>query len=126
MPTIEISLAVIALAFVVLVIYLLVVLNSTKKTLDQLSKVMKNVEITTVNVNQKMIAMDSLFLAISNLGDKALSATNKLKGNNAEENLDDSSFRLKSEANGRVDHLMDLLSLGVSLWKVYKNKGGSK
>lgn len=115
----EISIAVIAGAFVILVGFLIYVLISAKRTLDQLNKVMKNVEITTVNVNQKLVAMDSLFFAISNVGDKALAASSKLNEDYEE------ALVPRSEAQSRIDHLMDWLSLGANIWKVYKKKGGS-
>ncbi len=121
----EMSIAVIAAAFVVLVGFLIYVLVTTKKTLDQLNKVMKNVEITTVNVNQKLVAMDSLFLAISNVGDKALSSSNKLREDYVTEEVGGLTHQPRSEAQSRLDHLMDWLSLGANIWKVYKKKGGS-
>lgn len=131
---IEISVAVIALAFVVLVIFLVKVLISIGKTLDQVNRtlpevqeLLRSTQKTTNDVNEKLEALDAFFKAISLVGDKALSATRSFKEASEEcrtakmesftnESDNGSTSREHSEAYSRVDQVMEWVALGVKVW----------
>lgn len=94
---IEISVAVIALSFAVLVVYLILTLNSARASLEQtnqtLSKVqtqldqvskealilINNTNLITSDVHDKMKSLDSLFESIEHVGESVQQVTSSVK-----------------------------------------------
>ncbi len=105
---IEISIAVIALAFVVLVIYLVITLWSVHKTLCELRK-------TLLSAQCKMDALDPLFKATSLVGDKALECAQRWRTHKCDIDPDEQQRAAPSSKDKLVD-IVEWLALGLTLW----------
>lgn len=147
---IEISVAIIALAFAALVIYIIAVTKALKITLGQVNqtltdvrkhldeigveakKTTENVDHLSLDLNNKMEALNPVFNAISNIGDYLEQKTKTLKFEakitalkNAEaldleeEDLIDS----KTEVINKVANILELVGQSFRLWQdVHKRR----
>lgn len=124
---IEISVAIIALAFVVLVIYLIMTLKETQK-------VLKNVNLMSYDINEKVNTLNPLFKTIENVGQVLEKKTNNFK-HRALSKMDSTDYQdwvnnnepkeereAPDEVSAIVSDLVDLTSIGVRLWQTYKKR----
>lgn len=141
---IEISIAVVAVAFVVLVIFLVKVLISVCRTLDRINRTLPEVQAllretqkTTSDINSKLESLDGIFKAISLVGDKAFSTVRSFRGaSDTEESFQQESFSKEggngsvpyegSEAYTKINRVMGWLALVVNVWDTINKKGGSR
>lgn len=148
---IEISVAIIALAFVALVIYIIAVIKALKTTLGQVNqtlvdvrkhldeigsearKTTENVDHLSLDINNKMEALNPVFNAIANIGDyleqktKSLKLEAKicaLKNEEAmalEENIDESDSQTRIV--NKVANILELVGQSFRLWQdVHKRR----
>lgn len=116
---IEISIAVIALAFVILVIYLVITLNSAHKTLKQVDRTLlefhheiRGLTQTThkvaENVLQKAQSLDPIFNSLHEVG-----AVAEKRAQN---------YRLSAlqEKTDSIEQIAELAVIGLNLWQTYK------
>ena len=123
---IEISVAVIALAFVILVIYLIVITKALAVTLGQVNltlvearKVVEEAHMSAADLNRKLETLDPLFQSVENVG----------------EILENESFALKErkcvcrikveEDELNVSDFVVLADLGVRLWNKFNKRSKS-
>jgi uncharacterized protein YoxC len=134
---IEISVAVIALAFVALVIYLILTLSALRVTLTQVNqtlshgrrhldtiseeakKVMEHTNRISVNVQHKVEAFNSLFNAFANLGEVFEKKTSHFK-----ERMDEStsSHFTHHPTVEKVGTALELVGQGIRLWQKLKQR----
>ncbi len=116
---IEISVAVIAAAFVILVIYLIVLIIGLKKTLKEVNITMSEAR----HQLNKAEAFNPLFNAISHTGQILEQQAADLK-NNFFENEEEREKKKKTINNSLMASaaILELAGLGLSIWQKY-NKG---
>lgn len=130
----EISIALIAVAFVVLVIYLIGVLRSASQTLSQVNqllrdnqskisdlslesvKLLQGVNQLTEDVQVKMEDLDPLFHTVRKLGDKALYKVGGKEFRPERENLNGEQH----STNYMLGDIADFIALGLNLWMKWK------
>ncbi len=146
---IEMSMSIIALAFVVLTIYLISMSKAVQKTLDELNrtliesrihlrelsqnsgKTMDKVETIGVDLKQKMETLNPIFNSISNLGKIFESQSSAMKQRYLKQSLNDYGAEELSIPNDSkpsslssgISEAIEFASLGVSLWQKLKKKG---
>lgn len=111
---IEISVAVIAVAFVFLVIYLIVLTNSLRITLTQVNEISQDLK-------KKSEAFNPLFNAInqtSQILERKATALKKDYDEKMESNLDDDLLEKKNLRI--VAAVLELAGMGVSVWQKFK------
>src|ERR1700721_2640465 len=106
---IEISVAVIALAFVALVIYLINVLSSLRRTLDQARFTLQGINELKGDLDDKSKCLDPIFLTCSILGEKAL---DKVKNMPAKE--------LENVKEDKFTNILEWITEGIRLWCTIK------
>lgn len=124
---IEISVAVIAAAFVILVIYLIVMtkavrvtLNQTNQTLAEAKKVLEHTGEVSLDVKNKMESLDSVFNTVANIGDIL-----EIKTEEAKEFVEDVAIEQERSYHRRVSQIGDILELaglGFRLWQKLKRR----
>lgn len=142
---IEISVAVIALAFFVLVIYLIIMILALRKTLRHVDhlifetkKIVGQVGEVGPNFKYKLEALDPIFQSISNLGKfldkktRSLGLDNSCCSQPKQANLDYLASLASSTASeregqsyelNRCADLLELGSFGIRLWQKLKKRG---
>lgn len=110
---IEISVAVIALAFVVLVIYLTITLCAVQKVLQSTQEILQSTQ-------EKVDALDGFFKAAELLGDKAKSAMEHIDESSLASEQGDQDNRSRSK--NTMGELIEWLALGVTLWRNLKKR----
>lgn len=134
---IEISLAVIAVTFVILAIFLIIVLLSVRRTLQHVNKTIittrhKVEEMTKESMKllkssadisddfrHKLLLLDSLFQAVSLVGDHTLDTVKSIKSSEAKINKENHNYKFKDIFSG----LSEWVAAGIHLWHTIK-KGG--
>jgi uncharacterized protein YoxC len=145
---IEISVAVIALAFVALVVYLILLLNGLRGTLKQVDKTIievrmqldemgnqakKAIEHTnqvSFDLKRKMEALNSLFNTVSNLGDilehKTFALKKEALSSSHKERSGVDSLEAEQEAHAydeiHVSDILELAGIGARLWHKIRHK----
>lgn len=139
---IEISVAVIAFAFVVFIIYIISLIKALKATLGQvnqtLTEVRKHLDDTTgnvdrlsVDINNKMEALNPIFTAISNLGDYFEQKTKSLKleakisalKNEAAEEVEEKEDDAGNQVVSKVASILEIVGQSFRLWQdVHKRR----
>lgn len=112
---IEISIAIIACAFVALVIYLILVLRQTCQTLNQLNHTMET-------VNKQVESFDSLFKAVSLVGDKALESAQGLSQGDPSGECTADANRTPCRSQGTMSDIVEWLTVGLGLWLQMKKR----
>lgn len=144
--TIEISVAIIAFAFVLLVIYLLtlictlrVTLRQAGTTLEELQKrlkdaegdaktIVENTRLISSNLVKKMEALDPLFYAVANTGEYFEKKTDCLRASR----FSARKFRYlhpraydeekKSFESEKFAEIADLIGAGIRLWQTFNRR----
>jgi uncharacterized protein YoxC len=147
---IEISIAIIAVAFLALVIYLIAMINALRQTIaqfnqalpeirnrfdemgGQLKKTLEHTNQVTFDLKRKMESLDSTFNTISNLGEilehksLALKKESLTSLHRETPHLDADSHLSEREIRFHEDittaDILELASIGVRLWQKIKNK----
>ncbi len=139
---IEISVAVIAVAFVILVIYLIVMMTALRVTLRQVNFTLiegrKHLEDVSVEVKKvialthevsadlkgKMESLDSVFNSVDNMGEILEQKTAALKCDILEQKTAalKAEQRLQTPELNRVADVLELATLGVRLWQNLKKR----
>jgi len=137
---IEISIAVIALAFVILVIYLITLISSLRVTLGQVNntlveaqKVVEHTNQISYDLKQKSEALNPVFNAISSAGEVLERKASTLKKEYIAMHEDEEFERLhcnseekrkfqNSEGFATIAAVLELAGLGVSLWQKLKKR----
>lgn len=132
MTIIEISVAAIAVAFVGLVIYLILLIKDVRfslKSADKLlSKTVERTDLISLDLLDKMSCLDSVFSTVSNIGDylekkseilkqEAVACTLAEKMHREEESL------LNEKKNSELikfAEIADIISAGARLWQKFK------
>lgn len=130
---IEISLIVIAVTFIVLSIFLIIVLVSLRKTLQHVNKTLitarhKIEEVSTEGIKllkssteisddfqHKMLLLNSLFQALSMVGDNTLDKVKSIRSDQTDIN-DESHIKTK----GMFSELTEWVAMGIHLWNAVK------
>jgi len=119
--TIEFSIALIAIAFSVLAIVLVLTLIELKKTLSNANLSIKKIDLLLTETNflmsdiaQKSIKLNSTFDAMSHLGD----SLNRLCDDPKEEYV----VKKKLAANENLSHWIDIAAAGVLIWQKLKKR----
>lgn len=128
----EISLSIAAIAWVILVIYLVIVLIQCKKFLNSINTVIPSVTNETVkllktstylteNVLDKAEKIDPLFESISDVSQSAQNMIHSYTKRNKE--LNDVSFYKEKEGSDlKINEWMELAALGIILWQKLKKR----
>lgn len=129
----ELSVAVIAIAWVILVIYLAITLTQLKKVLQNSNRSLEKVEqmlhpidvqttrllettnLLAENIAEKSKALDPLFHSISQLTESADEVVTKFRKTHG-----DNSF--KEKRSNKLDDILELAAMGMLLWSKYKKK----
>lgn len=125
MTNIEVILLIIAIAFVVLVVFLTKAIFSLTKTLeliqtkinslgDEPEKLMKNVNEISTDVNQKMKCLNPLFYSISNVGSCLESKTAECK-----EKMVWGRFQKERTVKLERDSLENLIELTIEVVRLF-------
>lgn len=141
---IEISVAVIALAFVALVVYIIIMTNALRITLGQVNqtltevrhhldqigseakKTTENVDQLSLDLNKKMELLNPIFNAVSNIGDFLEQKTKTLKleaeicalKNEAEvSELEEENEDSKTLVINKIANILELVGQGFRLWQ---------
>lgn len=135
---IEISVALIALAFVALVIYLIVFLKAMRKTLVQVnhtlidvrktldevggeaSKIMKHTNQLSFDLKRKMESLDPMFTAFSNVGDYLEQKTFSLK--RAILPSGEKEEPSEEPISSRASEVFDFINTSLRLWQKIKKR----
>jgi len=145
---IEVSVAVIALAFVILTIYLIIMSKAIDRTLDEVNrtlvetriqmrelsqnsgKTMEKVDTINMDLKHKMEALDPIFNAITNIGKIFEHQSASLKHRFLRQNLNE--YRMEEEEamedekpSTLISEAIEIASSGIRLWQKLKKKGGS-
>lgn len=138
---IEISVAVIAFAFVVLVVYLTIALGSARVALDQLTKtlqstqqqlnlisiesikLLQNTQKITADLEQKVESLDALFQLTSAISNKALNVVGAHKSSPCCCSCSCCQDREveKDKKVSTVDAVIECIGLGAEIWKKIKS-----
>lgn len=135
MDTTEIIFLIIAIAFVALVAFLIVLIVKANQTMGKVNEILgsvqkhlekepknllDNVNELSANVCYKMKCLDPLFNALSHMGQGLEMKANNFKEGmlwrSLKEKLDDDEVKEKSG----VSDIVDCAVLGLNLWKKYK------
>lgn len=139
MGLIEISVAVIALAFVVLVVYVVKTLMATEKSMnqlndnllqmkeqvDQLSKesaeLIKNTNMVTVDLHKKSKSLDGLFSSIEETGQALHQVTSSVREvSTTLSNSFKQSAQYSMQHQDRITEILKYVSLGLNLWQQWQ------
>lgn len=148
---IEISVAIIAIAFVALVIYIIAFTKALKITLEQVNQTLfevrkqldevggeakKTIEQThevSTDLKNKMVALNSIFSAVANIGDileqKSFLFKRKIISSSDEESLHMAvhASKIKEEPSARelckFADILELAGIGIRLWQKLKKRG---
>lgn len=111
---IEVSVAVIALAFVILTIYLIVLIRDIRNQVNQIS----------VDIREKSVSLDPVFKSIQNLGEVARFKTEAYKNEElalaALEKAEKNS--IANDASTTVAAVLALTGQGIRLWQHLKKR----
>jgi uncharacterized protein YoxC len=120
---IEISVAVIALAFVILVIYLVVVLKASAVTLGQVNltlvearKIIKEADLAVADLKMKFESLNPIFHSVENVGEVLESETHAFK-----ERKIISSHEVDEE-DLAISDFVTLADVGVRLWNKFNKR----
>lgn len=127
MSTMEISVLIIAIAFVVLVIFLSFVLIATVKLIKQLTKTVSTVDETIKemtdegmyliqDINEKVSALNPFFQTLSLLGERLKEKTENW------ENREEVVFEEEREKKSKLTNILEWVALGFSLWSQAKKR----
>lgn len=130
---IEISLIILTLAFVALVIYIIVTLKTLRHTLTQvdltlvdvrkqLNEVGERAQEVSFDVQKKMEALNSVFNAVSNLGDFLECETMALEKKAFISSHQENSNPAKGQETIKVDDILEIVDIGIRLWKKIKKR----
>lgn len=118
----EISVAVIALAWVLLVIYLIItltqlktVLQSSNRTIEKTEPLIETSKDIAENLLEKSKALDPAFHSISQLSQSADDLVTRFKKSEKE-----ASYTDKKSSN--LEDIIELAAMGMLLWSKYKKK----
>lgn len=130
---IEISLGVIAVAFVILVIFLVITLLSVRRTLQHLNKTLvtarhkidemstesmkliRNSNDISGDLQHKLLLLDSVFQAVSLVGDHAVDTARSFRPEKTE-TAEDHNFKSKN----MFSDLTEWVATGIHLWHTIK------
>ncbi|WP_058301390.1 DUF948 domain-containing protein [Gorillibacterium timonense] len=133
----EISVAVIAIAFAALVLFLIrtlhtlqVTLKDTNKTIVEVQRelnevstevkgLIRNTNQITLDVRTKMKALDSLFGTVENVGDTLEGVTSTLRtaSNRFMTNVQRNINQVETPENKKVDKVLSAVSSAIDIWK---------
>lgn len=114
---IEISVAVIAAAFVALVIYLIILMSTLRQNLRQTKRILETTDEISLDLRNKMEALDPFFHTLTNLGEVLENKTELFKRYVI--NPIEPEARLKQDAN--EDFEKDILQFAGSGIRLFKN-----
>jgi uncharacterized protein YoxC len=143
---IEISLAVIAIAFVLLVFFVIKTLKAVRGSLDQLNKTMvhmeqqldevskesteliRNTNQMTLDLKQKSQSLDGLFHSVENAGQAVQQVTSSFK--QVSTTLSDSVQRTISKSTeqkqDKVAEVIRYTTIGLNIWKKWQARKENK
>jgi uncharacterized protein YoxC len=120
---IEISVAVISVAFVALVIYLIVMMKTLRKTLGKVDQTLEEAkmaiqqtQLLEADLRKKMGTLDPLFNSVENVGDILECKTAAYK------ELKSHSLREEDSDQINVADLVALAGLGIRLWNKFNKR----
>lgn len=145
---IEISIAVIAVAFVILVIYLIVLTNALRRTLHQVDhtlvdvrkqldeiggqakKVVEHTNQVSFDVKRKMESLDSVFHAIGQVGDilehKTLAIKKDLsferENKHTHVNFSEDHHKVSTYEFNKFADILELIGAGLRVWQKIKKR----
>lgn len=118
---IDISVAVIAVAFALLVIYLIVLIRTLSQTLAQVSltvvearKIVSEAQVSAIDLNRKLEALDPVFKSVENLGEVLEYETAEFKDRKYYEAANTCKEGLS------VSDVAKVFSIGARLWSKYR------
>lgn len=140
MTATEISLLIIALAFVALVFYLIKTLKEVQGSLKQLNTTMihmkdqidevskettellKNTNQITLDVQKKSKALDSIFESVENVGTAMKQVTHSAKevSSTLSQSIQKSVTNTTNQHQDKLSELIRLTNLGFDLWKKWQ------
>lgn len=140
MGAIEISVVIIAIAFVCLVFYLIRTLKSVHQSIEQLSVTMvhmqkqidevshetaeliRNTNLITLDVQKKSKALDSLFESVGEAGlaVKQISHSVKEVSSTITQSLQQSVKANTEKHQGKLNEVVRLAAVGIELWKKWQ------
>lgn len=130
---IDLSIALIALAFVILVVYLIIALRSLNRTLQQVNetlgetrqkiddmttesvKLLRNTNEISGNLHQKLESLDPLFKVVSLVGNQAVNTVESFKSQKKEASEDEEELVSSSKSQNRVLEIVEWVAVGVNL-----------
>lgn len=141
----EISVAIIAIAFVALVLYVIALIKALRVTLGQVNQtlvevrkqldevgneakeVIEHTNQLSFDLKQKMESLDSLFKSVANIGDVLEHQTASLKKGSVEakhSSLDFTETEKKTPLPGliKVADILELAGMGIRLWQKLKKR----
>lgn len=147
---IEISVAVIAVAFVVLVIYLITMIGALRTTMHQIDqtvievrkqmdemggqakKTIEHTNLISFDLKRKMESLNSIFNTLSNVGEILESKTNALKKESlaslhkehkfSELNASETEHESRTHDELNFADILELAGIGIRLWQKLRNK----
>ncbi len=117
---IEISIAVIAVAFVVLVIYLIILMSEVKNNLRRVRKILGNTDDISLDLRNKMDALNPFFQTLANLGEITEKETTSLK-NRLSTPLEEKAASPRSDDDFTQD-VLEFAGSGIRLLKNLKRR----
>lgn len=118
---IEISVAIIAFTFVVLVIYLIVLIVSLRENLRQVKKILESANDISSDLRNKMESLDSIFHTITNLGDILEHETASFKQYVTSPLEVEASIKQECELK-KISDVFEFVGMGIRLWKKLKRR----
>lgn len=119
---IGISVAIVAVAFVCLVIFLITTLLSLKKSLECSNQLIQNTNDVVIDVEKKLHALDPVFHAVSDLGNVAVRNTANIKSLSdevASAVVHDKKMKVERVVSTAME-VFDWTLMGVALWQKIK------
>lgn len=111
---IEISIAIIAVAFLILVIFLVTVLLSLRETLKKTSDLTDDLREMTENLHRDLSAFDPYFRSVADLGELLEEKSCSLKKECSKEQEDDPVETIKN--------ILALATIGIGMWQKFKQR----
>ncbi len=122
---IGISVAIVALAFLALVIYLIRTLIAVKNSLEETEKLLFESRVLIVDVETKLKALNPLFHLVEHLGEtkkKDLGATIHHLSDEVHESIREEKEQLIQRTTRTIMDVLEWGLVGVTLWKKFKGR----
>lgn len=114
---IEISIAVIALAFLFLIIYLILLIQTLRITLKETNTTLIEARKKLLVIAEKVDYLNPLLQSLENVGKIIENKTSSFRSESTAKKVE-----VEKETHDTVDDIVKLTSLGLGLWQKFKKK----